>query len=123
MSRIGARAKRERLNTSWYGKTSTYSKKPKVWSRTYNEEEVKIACEWTLVFMLMFRDPKARHGAWYEMTTTHSCRFPMGSYRYIFFWSLRFLGEKAGLDGFREYLAWKLAQFTDGHVRREGPVW
>lgn len=128
MSLLGARKMRERrmLANTWtyVGRPEEPSPPAIVDPREYSEEEVRIACEWTFVFMLMLRDPR-KQGQWYEMTTTLAHSFPQGSYRYCFFWGLRYYGSKKRetLEAFREYLDWKISQFDGGIIRREGPRW
>lgn len=128
MSMLGARKMRERrmLASTWVFVPRPPEPEPPPITdpREYSEEEVRIACEWTFVFMLMFRDPKKR-GQWFKMTTDLAHSFPGGSYRYCFFWGLRYFGTKKNesLETFRGYLDWKIKQFDDGIIRRDGPRW
>lgn len=123
MSMLGARKLRERRDTwAYVGRQDEPELPPTIDSREYSEEEVRIACEWTFVFMLMF---KRGQGQWYVMTTDLAHTFPQGSYRYCFFWGLRLYGSTKyeTNEAFREYLDWKISQFDDGAIRRDGPVW
>lgn len=126
MSMLGARKLRERRDTWVYvGRQDEPEPLPTIDPREYSEEEVRIACEWTLVFMLMFKDPKEK-GQWYVMTTDLAHTFPQGSYRYCFFWGLRFyymMTVPGTLEAFRDYLDWKISQFDEGFIHREGSVW
>lgn len=92
------------------------------------EEQVKVACELTFLFMLMHMDPLADSGAWYEVCTNESFKHPGGSYRQVFFWALRFYGQQdaptlTAHEDFREYLDWKLEQYKSGMILSEGVKW
>lgn len=95
--------------------------------REYTEEEVKIACEWTLVFMLLFNDRSKPFFAIKCMEL--SWVYPQGSYRSIFWWSARTLCTDRGhkpftLEDFREYMENKTLDFEPtGHIKVDGPRW
>jgi len=89
-----------------------------------SEEAVKKACEWALFFMLLFHDRTP--GSWYRDTTDLANRYPNGSYRYVFWWSVRMFfqkGQTVDWTDFREYLEWKMSQYDKKFVHRVGPKW
>lgn len=89
--------------------------------RLYTEEEVKIACEWTLAFMLMFHDTKS--AKWGIRCMELSWQYPGHSYRYEFWWAARNICKGYSLEEFRSYLADKFKQIDEGILHRDGPVW
>lgn len=90
----------------------------------YPEEQVKQACEISLMLMLMFVDRRRHPERWLLICQRESFHYPQGSYRSVFWWAMRTLHEEGStLDDFREYLAWKLEEFNCGNIRREGPRW
>lgn len=109
------------------GMMATGTSRKVIDDRAYSEEEVKIACEWTLVFMLMFENINSAR--WGIKCMEMAWLYPHGSYRHVFWWSARLLcreigGEQPTLEQFRSYLDWKLAEFEpEGHIHRDGPVW
>lgn len=141
MTRLGAKKKREREATTYWtydpgppleegevvvftgehGMMATGSHRKVVEDREYTEDEVKVACEWTLVFMLMFKNTNsARFGLdCIELAMS----YPMHSYRYTFWWSARNLCRKYTLEDFRSYMADKFVDIERGYLRRDGPVW
>lgn len=86
-------------------------------------ENVELACELTLLFML-WHIPERTLGEWYRTATDLAWQFPMGGYRNVFFWSVRTMAmEKPGsLDEFRAYMEWKTGEFATGRIRREGKL-
>ena len=124
MSRIGAKKKKQNSGGGeWIAFPVFHSEEPpkelpaEEWN--YTEEQVKIACEWSLVFMLLHKKDSRD---WYPICVETSHTFPDGSYRSVFWWSLRTI-KKFDLAEFRKYLPWKLNEFESGRIRREGPVW
>jgi hypothetical protein len=95
--------------------------------REYGEEEVKIACEWTLVFMLLFGNRNSSR--WAIECMELAFEYPHGSYRHIFWWSARTLCNERGhspftLEEFREYMASKTLDFEPtGWIKKDGPQW
>ncbi len=89
--------------------------------REYTEDEVKIACEWTLVFMLMFKNTNTAR--WGLDCMEMAFQYPTHSYRYTFWWSARNLCRNYSLEDFREYMANKFVDIEKGFLRRDGPVW
>jgi hypothetical protein len=136
MSKLGARKNRER--DVWMLIPHAAVDSEECVYPEYSEEDSKLGCELGLLFMLMHIDPQKERGRWYHIATKEAWSHPSGSYRNVFFWSIRFLGERytekneetgemerkyMDLDEFRSYMSWKLEEFNSGRIRREGPVW
>lgn len=122
MSRIGARKKR--LKSEWVllpGPPEPTEPPLPTDDREYTEEEVKIACEWSLVFMLLFAGHE-REGEWFRICVEQAWSYPSGSYRNVFWWSIRYL-PRHGMEDFRKYLPWKINEYDSGRIRRDGPRW
>lgn len=130
MTRLGAQKKRE-------ANTWTYVGEPEapavalapldVWT----EEQAKTACAVTLALMLLLEhappidedDPSDDRKSWYMQCVELSCAAPGGSFRNVFWWSLRYMrlrGET--FDEAVDYFLWKTDQFDSGRIRREA-VW
>jgi len=143
MTKLGAKKRRE--NNTWTlkplereegqticftgpsGMMATGGSRKVIDEREYSEEEVKIACEWTLVFMLLFHDRNSSR--WAIKCMELSWEYPQGSYRSIFWWSARTLCNERGhdpftLEDFRQYMANKTLDFEPtGWIRKDGPTW
>jgi len=126
MSKLGAKKKREKEQWVCFSGAPPEPPPPPPWAgeREYGEEEVKIACELSLLFMLWHNPPKrgkVMDGRWAVTCMEQSAQYPDGSYRHVFWWSMRILRDpKENLDTFRSYLEWKLGSTTP--VGSEGTV-
>lgn len=137
MTRLGAKKKREKNTWTFNppslkegevvvfsgvdGMMATGTSRKVVDDREYTEDEVKIACEWTLVFMMMFKDTNTAR--WGLDCMEMAYQYPMHSYRYVFWWSARNLCRNYSLEDFREYMANKFVDIEKGFLRRDGPIW
>ena len=89
------------------------------------EDEVKTACAVALLFMLL-HVPRTEKNSWfwYKVCAEAAWSYPQGSYRHVFWWSMRILRDpRETLEGFSDYMKWKLEEFDSGRIRREGPRW
>jgi hypothetical protein len=97
-------------------------------AKGYTEAEVKTICAIQFVLMMLFME---RNDEWWGYCANESFKYPHGSYRQVFWWSLRGLGGLGNenlqgeelLTEFRGYFTWKWSEFESGRLRREGPKW
>jgi hypothetical protein len=123
VSKLGAKKKREQ---GWILIPFSEPPPPEPFKedRVYAEEEVVLAGELALLFMLMFVDREKEPGRWYRLCVENAWSLPVGSYRQNFFWAMRGLREEGtDLDSFRQYLKWKTNEYDVGHIHRDGPRW
>jgi len=87
------------------------------------KENVITACALCYVFMFLLKDRE--EDSWWCYCQEQSCLYPHGSYRNVFWWSLRILGDgRENEEEFFEYFAWKWREYEPtGHIRRDGPLW
>lgn len=83
------------------------------------EEQIRVGCELALLFML-WHVPRGdeEKGTWFHICSTEFVKYPWGSYRSVWWWSMRHLGDieegktlEQELADFRSYFAWKLDQY------------
>ena len=95
------------------------------------EENVITACSISLALMLMLRNPHSDSGDnWWGYCQTESLRYPQGSFRSVFWWSLRTMGfhdseenNPPSVEDFFNYFQWKWSQFEPtGHIKRDA-IW
>jgi hypothetical protein len=125
VSRIGAKKQRQKSMGEWVLTRSPSSLQDPVplpaeeWN--YDEQQVKIACELSLFFMLLHM--KDRMG-WYRVCVDMAWSFPSGSYRDVFWWAMRFLpDDNYDLSKFRDYFEWKFGLYERGELRRDAGRW
>ena len=125
MSKLGAKKKRESMEWVLIPMAPEPEPEPRVWPPC-TEEEAKRHCEEKLTELLTRLDPAKNSGEWYQTCVENSVEYPQGSYRSVFWWALRLVGNEHSdltLHNFRQYLEWKIGEYDSGRIRREGPVW
>lgn len=91
--------------------------------REVTREQAVEACAVQLAFMLLLME-SSRNDHWWAYCQRESTKYPHGSFRNVFWWSLRTMGDGHSLDEFFEYFHWKWREFEPtGHIRRDGPTW
>lgn len=123
MSRLGAIKMKERQweNAHWtLGPREDEPEEEPIVYEKWTEDQARIGCGLAL-FFLKLNPPDTW---WYEYCTTQAHLYPMGSYRYTFWWTLRVYGEDEergaaylGPDRWTEWeqdFEWKLEQFRSG---------
>lgn len=128
MTRLGAKKKREPQTWVYLGepdRPAPVRPPPEIWT----EEQAKTACSVTLALMLLLGegrdsdDDTSERKSWYMQCVELSCAAPMGSFRNVFWWSLRYMELNAEtLEQVLDYFLWKMDQFDSGRIEREA-VW
>jgi hypothetical protein len=111
------------MSATWtlYSSAPPSKREPAAEEWDYDEQQVKIACELSLFFMLLHMKGRMK---WYEICVERAWEYPMGSYRDVFWWALRLLpDDNYDLAKFRDYLEWKISQYDKGIIRREAGRW
>lgn len=132
MTRIGTKKKRQAKSSdvaenAWIAFTveppATLPKPPPdVWT----EEQAKTACAVTLALMLLLGDgvdsdaDTSDRKSWYMQCVELACAAPMGSFRNVFWWSLRYMQlHNETFEDVVSYFLWKKGEFDARRIHRE----